>query len=124
MAAVQTVGNNYYTKAVSLTSTSKTTIYTCGDQGELAFDVTGLTAVASDGTADTVTFHATLNGTEYVLIYQGTVEANFPLTVEGLPVHLATGDIIKATSGAASGSHPTHIFVSGQKTVRAPDQRG
>jgi len=111
---------NYYTKGVSLTSTSKTTLYTCGDQGEKAFDVTGLLAVASDGTADTVTFHVTLSGTEYVLIYQGTVEANFPLQIEGLPVHMEAGDILKATCGAASSSHPTHIFVTGQKTVRAP----
>jgi len=113
---------NYYTKSLSLTTTAKTTVYTCGDQGELGFDVTGLSAVASDGTADRVTFIRlqASDATEYVLVFNGAVETDFPLQIEGLPIHLVPGDQIKATSNGASGAHPTHIHISGQKTTRSP----
>jgi len=71
---------SYFTKSLSLTSTSKTTMYTCGDQAELAFDVTGLSAVASDGTADKVTFirYQAADATEYVLVFNGPVETDDP----------------------------------------------
>ena len=107
---------SYFTKSLSLTSTSKTTMYTCGDQAELAFDVTGLSAVASDGTADKVTFirYQAADATEYVLVFNGPVETDYPLQLEGLPIHLVPGDAIKAQSNGASGSHPTHIHISGQ----------
>ena len=113
---------SYFTKSLSLTSTSKTTMYTCGDQAELAFDVTGLSAVASDGTADKVTFirYQAADATEYVLVFNGPVETDYPLQLEGLPIHLVPGDAIKAQSNGASGSHPTHIHISGQKTTRSP----
>jgi hypothetical protein len=116
---------SYYTKHVSLTTTTKTTIYTAGDQQELAFDVTGLSATASDGTADTVTFiHYTIvDTTEYVLVYRGPVETDYPLQIEGLPLHMVPGDIIKATSTLATGSHPTHIHISGIKTTRTPEPK-
>jgi hypothetical protein len=110
---------------VSLTTTAKTTIYTAGDQQELAFDVTGLSATASDGTADTVTFiHQTaVDATEYVLVFKGPVETDYPLQIEGLPIHMVPGDIIKATATLASGSHPTHIHISGIKTTRTPEAK-
>ena len=113
---------SYYTKSLSLTSTAKTIVYTCGDQAELAFDVTGLSAVASDGTADKVTFirYQAADATEYVLVFNGPVETDYPLQLEGLPIHLVPGDAIKAQSNGASGSHPTHIHISGQKTTRSP----
>ena len=113
---------SYFTKSLSLTSTSKTTMYTCGDQAELAFDVTGLSAVASDGTADKVTFirYQAADATEYVLVFNGPVETDYPLQLEGLPIHLVPGDAIKATSNGASGTHPTHVHISGQKTTRSP----
>jgi hypothetical protein len=113
---------SYYTKSLSLTNTTKTTVYTCGDQAELAFDVTGLSAVASDGTADKVTFirYQAADATEYVLVFNGPVETDYPLQLEGLPIHLVPGDAIKATSSGASGAHPTHIHISGQKTTRSP----
>ena len=113
---------SYFTKSLSLTSTSKTTMYTCGDQAELAFDVTGLSAVASDGTADKVTFirYQAADATEYVLVFNGPVETDYPLQLEGLPIHLVPGDAIKAQSNGASGSHPTHVHISGQKTTRSP----
>jgi hypothetical protein len=116
---------NYYTKHVSLTGTSKTTIYTCGDQQELAFDVTGLSATAADGTADTVTLiHQTVvDSTEYVLVYRGAVESDYPLQIEGLPLHMVPGDVIKAQSSGASVSHPTHVHLSGVKTTRSPDPK-
>ena len=113
---------SYYTKSLSLTNTTKTTVYTCGDQAELAFDVTGLSAVASDGTADKVTFirYQAADATEYVLVFNGPVETDYPLQLEGLPIHLVPGDAIKATSNGASGTHPTHVHISGQKTTRSP----
>src|ERR1700730_10575389 len=113
---------NYFTKSLALANTTKTTVYTCGDQGELGFDVTGLSAVASDGTADKVTFIRlqASDATEYVLVFNGAVETDFPLQLEGLPIHLVPGDAIKATPNGASASHPTHIHVSGQKTTRSP----
>ena len=113
---------SYYTKSLALTSTAKTTVYTCGDQAELAFDVTGLSAVASDGTADKVTFirYQAADATEYVLVFNGPVETDYPLQLEGLPIHLVPGDAIKATSNGASGTHPTHVHISGQKTTRSP----
>jgi hypothetical protein len=114
---------SYDTKHVSLTTTAKTTIYTAGDQQELAFDVTGLSATASDGTADTVTFihYTVVDATEYVLVFRGPVETDYPLQLEGLPIHMVPGDIIKATSTLATGSHPTHIHLSGIKTTRTPE---
>jgi hypothetical protein len=113
---------NYFTKSVSLTSTAKTTVYTCGDQGEISFDLTGLSAVASDGTADKVTFVRLQqsDSAEYVLVFNGPVETDYPLQLEGLPIHLVPGDIIKATSNGASGSHPTHIHISGLRRTRDP----
>ena len=121
MAAVFPLAS-YFTKSLSLTNTSKTTVYTCGDQAELAFDVTGLSAVASDGTADKVTFirYQAVDATEYVLVFNGPVETDYALQLEGLPIHLVPGDAIKATSIGASGTHPTHIHISGQKTTRSP----
>src|SRR5215510_4756209 len=114
---------NYYTKHVALTGTSKATIYTCGDQQELAFDVTGLSATASDGAPDTVTLiHLTaVDSTEYVLVFKGPVEADYPLQIEGLPLHMVPGDVIKAQSSAASVAHPTHVHLSGVKTTRSPE---
>src|SRR5262245_25687654 len=116
---------NYYTRHLSLTGTSKTTIYTCGDQQELAFDVTGLSATAADGTPDTVTLiHQTaVDATEYVLVYRGAVETDYPLQIEGLPLHMVPGDAIKAQSSAASASHPTHVHLSGVKTTRSPEPK-
>jgi hypothetical protein len=121
MAAVFPLAN-YYTKSLALTSTTKTTVYTCGDQNELAFDVTGLSAVASDGTADKVTFVRlqAADSAEYVLVFNGPVGTDFPLQLEGLPIHLVPGDAIKATSNGASGAHPTHIHITGVKTTRSP----
>jgi hypothetical protein len=121
MAAVFPLAS-YYTKSLALTSTTKTIVYTCGDQGELGFDVTGLAAVASDGTADKVTFirYQAADAAEYVLVCNGAVETDYPLQLEGLPIHLVPGDAIKATSNGASGAHPTHIHISGQKTTRSP----
>src|SRR5580704_9699299 len=113
---------SYYTKSLALTSTTKTTVYTCGDQGELGFDVTGLSAVASDGTPDKVTFirYQAADASEYVIVFNGAVETDYPLQLEGLPIHLVPGDAIKATSNGASGAHPTHVHISGQKTTRSP----
>src|SRR5215469_9826977 len=98
---------SYFTKSLALSNTTKTTVYTCGDQGELGFDVTGLAAVASDAS-------------EYVLVFNGAVETDYPLQLEGLPIHLVPGDAIKATSNGAFGAHPTHVHISGQKTTRSP----
>jgi hypothetical protein len=113
---------NYYTKSLALTGTTKTTVYTCGEQGELGFDVTGLSAVASDGTADRVTFVRlqAADASEYVLVCNGAVETDYPLQLEGLPIHLVPGDAIKATSSGASGAHPTHVHISGIKLTRSP----
>jgi hypothetical protein len=113
--------SQYHTKSVALTSTAKTTIYTCGEQGELAFDVTALSATASDGTADSVSFSRLQHSdnTEYVIVYRAAVAANYPLMLEGMPIHMVPGEIIYATSTSANASNPTHIHISGAKTTRA-----
>jgi hypothetical protein len=111
----------YHSKSVALTSTAKTVVYTCNEQSELAFDVTALVATASDGTADSVTFSRLQHSdnTEYVIIYRGAVAANYPLMLEGMPIHMVPGEIIYATSTSANASNPTHIHISGAKTTRA-----
>src|SRR5258708_3419932 len=103
MASVHPL-SNYYTKHVALSSNAKTTIYTCGDNGELAFDVTGLSVSASTANADTCTLiHYTIvDTTEYTLVFLGPVEADYPLQLEGLPIHMVVGDIIKATATAGA----------------------
>lgn len=122
MASVFPLGN-YHTKHLALTGTSKTDFYTCGDQAELAFDVTGLSATAADGTADTVTFIHETGGTEFVLVFRGPVETDYPLQIEGLPLHMIVGDKIKVQSTLASASHPTHAHISGVMTVRSPEPK-
>ena len=117
-------GGSYWSKSVALASTAKTTIYTCGDQGEIAFDVTGLSAVASDGVAGTLTFHIlqASDAAEYILVYRGPVEADYPLQIEGLPIHLSAGGAIKATA-TTGDTHTVHVHISGLKTTRSPDAR-
>jgi len=107
---------------MALTSTTKTTIYTCGEQGELAFDVTWLLAVASDGTPDTISFSRLQHsdGAEYVIVHGVTVAAAAPYSLECMPIHLVPGEVIYATSGSAVVAHPTHIHITGLKMARLP----
>jgi hypothetical protein len=112
---------NYYTKSAALADNNLTTIYTAGDEGELAFDVTGISVAASTANADTCTIirHQARDNTDYTLVFKGPVEADFPLQIEGLPIHLSPGDIIKAQA-TAGATHTLHIHVTGQKTTRSP----
>ena len=121
MASVFPTGN-YFTKSLALTTTSKTTIYTCADQGEIAADVTGISFASADGNADTVTVvrYQTSDSSEYVLIYHGPIEADYPLQIEGLPIHLGPGDAIKATASNAA-THNVHVHISINKTTRSPE---
>ena len=120
MASVFPTGN-YFTKSVALSTNSKTTIYTCGDQQEVAADVTGIVCVASDGNADTVSVirYQSSDTTEYMLVYHGAVEADYPLQIEGLPIHLGPGDAIKATASNAA-THAVHVHISVNLTTRSP----
>ncbi len=118
MAAVQDHAN-YFTKHLALTTNNITTVYTCGDQGELAFDLTGLMVAATTANSDTCSLYVTNGGTDWVLVYKGVVEADFPLQLEGLPVHLAVGDIIKATA-TTGATYTLHVHMSGLKTTRSP----
>ena len=114
MAAVQTVGNNYFTKAGALSDNNLTTVYTCGDQGEKQAEVTGITVAASTANADTCTVkrRQASDSTDYTIVFKGVVEADYPLQIEGLPIHLTTGESIKlqATAGATNALH-YHITV-------------
>ncbi len=113
--------SNYHTKRVALSTNNLTTIYTCGDEGELAYDVTGLSVSATTAFADTCSLYDVNGGTAWCLVFKGPVEADYPLQLEGLPVHLIVGDIIKAqaTNGAV---HTLHVHLSGVKLTRSPGQ--
>ncbi len=113
---------NYHTKRVALTDNTLTTIYTCGDEGEIAYDVTGLSVTATTANADTCSLYDRNGGTDWCLCFKGVVEADFPLQIEGLPIHLIAGDIIKAQA-TAGATHTLHVHLSGVKTVRAPDNK-
>ncbi len=110
---------NYFTKRVALTDNTLTTIYTCGDQGEIAFDVTGLSVTAITANADTCSLYDTNGGTDWCLVFRGPVEVDFPLQLEGLPIHLVSGDIIKAQA-TAGATHTLHVHLSGVKMTRVP----
>ena len=111
--------SNYYTKSLALSDNNLTTLYTCGDQSELAFDVTGLSVSATTANADTCSVYHTVGGTNFCFVFKGPVEADFPLQIEGLPIHMVPGDIIKvqATAGATNA---LHAHISGIKTTRTP----
>jgi hypothetical protein len=113
---------SYFTKHVALTTNALTTIYTCGDSQELAFDVTGLSVSATTAFADTVSLYHTVGGTDWCLVFLGPVEADYPLQLEGLPIHLVPGDIIKAQA-TAGATHTLHVHLSGLRTTRTPEPK-
>lgn len=121
MAAVQTVGASYVTISGALASDNLTTVYTCGDQKETYADVTGILVAASTANADTCSVyrHQASDNTDYALVFKGPVEVDFGLQLEGLPVHLTTGDAIKlqATDGV---THPLHYHISLNKITKTP----
>ena len=110
---------NYYTKHLALADNTLDTVYTCGDQGELAFDVTGLSVSATTANADTCSLYHTVGGTDFCLVFKGPVEADYALQLEGLPIHMQPGDVIKAQA-TAGGTHTLHVHLSGQKLTRSP----
>ncbi len=114
----------YHTKSVALANNNQTAVYTCGAEKELAFDVTGLSCAATTANADTCTFErfSVIDNATYTLVFKGPVEADFPLQIEGLPIHMVPGDIIYATATAGS-THPLHAHISGVKTTRATGQK-
>lgn len=121
MAAVQTVNANYFTKSGTLTTNNATTIYTCGDQQEAYADVTGISIAASTANADTCTVARlqASDSTTYTLVFKGQVEADFPLQIEGLPIHLTTGDAIKLTA-TAGATNALHYHISINKLTKTP----
>ncbi len=124
MAASVFVGGNYYTIHKALTTNNETAVYTCGDQKELAFDVTSIWVSATTANADTVTIvHYTLvDTTKYTIVFKGIVGANVPLQIEGLPVvHMVVGDIIYATA-TAGATNNLHVHFTGLKTNRSPER--
>jgi hypothetical protein len=117
MAAVQPLAN-YYTKHLSLPTNSLTVVYTCGEQAELAFDVTGLSVTAPTGVATTCSLYHTTGGTDWCLVFHGPVETDYPLQIEGLPIHMVPGDVIKAQA-TAGATNALHVHVSGIKQTRS-----
>lgn len=117
--------SNYFTKSVPLADNNLDTIYTCGEQGEISFDVTGLSVAATTANADTCTLvrYQQSDTTNYTLVFKGPVEADYPLQLEGLPIHLVPGDIIKAQA-TAGGTHTLHVHISGLRRVRDPKAQG
>ncbi len=114
--------SSYVTKHVALSDNNLTTVYTNGDEGEVAFDVTGLSVAATAAFADTCSLYHASGGTDWVLVFKGPVEADFPLQLEGLPIHLKGTDAIKATASAGA-THTLHVSMSGVKTVRTTDPK-
>ncbi len=115
---------NYHTKHKLLTVNTSVVIYTCGDHGELAFDWTAISVAAKTANADTCTVEifSVIDNATYTIVFLGPVEADFPLQIELLPIHMVPGDIIKCTATAAA-THNLDVHVSGVKTTRAPDAR-
>ncbi len=114
---------NYHTKGKALTDNNLTVLYTCGDQGELAFDVTGISVSATTANADTcsVFWFSVVDNVTYTLVFLGPVEADYPLQIECLPIHMVVGDIIKVTA-TAGATHTLHARISGAKLTRSPDK--
>jgi hypothetical protein len=110
---------SYFTKRVALNSNALTTVYTCGEQQELAFDVVAITVSASSANPDTCSVYDASGGTDWCLIFLGAVGAAAPLQIDGLPIHLVPGDAIKAAATAGT-THPLHIHVTGLKMTRTP----
>jgi len=120
MASVFPTGS-YFTKSGALADNNLTTVYTVGDQGEKYADVVGITVAASAAFADTCSVYRrqASDTTDYALVFKGAVEADFPLQIEGLPIHLTAGDLIKlqATAGA---THTLHYHISINKITSTP----
>ncbi len=112
--------SNYLTKHVALSSTAIATVYTNGDDGEIAFDVTSISVAATTANADTCSVYHSSGGTDWVLVFKGVVEADFPLQIEGMPIHMKSTDAIKAAA-TAGNVNALHVSLSGVKIVRAPD---
>lgn len=112
---------NYFTKSGALADNNLTTVYTCQDQGEEYAEVTGISVAASTANADTCSVYRrqASDTTDYALVFKGPVEADFPLQIEGLPIHLTKGDSIKlqATAGA---THTLHYHITIHKMTRSP----
>lgn len=112
---------SYNTKSGALTDNTLVTAYTCGDQGESYADVTGISVVASTANADTCSIyrHQASDNADYALVFKGPVEADFGLQLEGLPIHLTTGDAIKLQA-AAGATHTLHYHISLNKITKTP----
>lgn len=115
-------GAKYATTPADLMDTSETVIYTVPD-GPLAVFVTEIRCADEGGTARTVTLVATINGTDYTIVYQGAIAANTPLVIDPGPLVLlprdgATNDQIKAT--ASNGS--VHCLVTVIEEIRQTAQ--
>jgi len=110
---------NYYTKRTALNSNALTTIYTCGDQQELAFDVTGITVAATSANTDQCSIYINSGGADWCIVFKGPVEVDFPLQIEGLPIHMVPGEIIRAQATNAA-TNILHVHVSGIRTTRTP----
>jgi hypothetical protein len=110
---------SYYTKRTALTTNALTTIYTCGDQQELAYDVTGISVAATSANADVCSLYINSGGSDWCIVFQGPVEIGFPLQIEGLPIHLVPGEFIRAIAANAA-TNILHVHVSGLRTTRTP----
>ncbi len=115
---------NYYTKHKLLSTATAVTVYTCGDEGEIAFDLTGISVSAKSAFADTCTVEifSVVDNVTYTLVNLGPIEADFPLQLELIPIHMVKGDIVKCT-GTGAATHNLDAHVSGVKTMRTPDKK-
>ncbi len=112
----------YHTKHVALSDNTLTTVYTNGEDGEIAFDALGISVAATTANADTCSLYHASGGTDYCLVFLGAVGAAAPLQFANIPIHLKGTDAIKAIA-TAGGTHTLHVTVTGIKTVRAPDNK-
>ena len=78
--------------------------------------------IATSAYADTCFSIHTTGGTDWCLVFLGPVEADYPLQLEGLPIHLVPGDIIKAQA-TAGATHTLHVHLSGLRTTRTPEKK-
>lgn len=105
-------GGNYRTTPAILADTNEATIFTAPD-GAPACSVVNMRFTDDGGSARTVTVVMRRSGTDYVIVYQGAIPANAPLSIDDLFV-LNRGDSIKATASAGG----VHCFVSFESVAR------
>lgn len=101
-------GGNYYTAAVSLANTNKTTLYTVGDNGEKSAIMIWCRVTDPASVATAATIHVSLGGTERSLDFDTATNAA-PQEVE-MPIAMYAGDTVKVTGASGHTCWATFLL--------------